>query len=39
MLSWAHRNGVTTDRAWQPSQKAYVESFNGRVRDECLNEH
>ena len=23
----------------QPNQNAYVESFNGRLRDECLNEH
>lgn len=25
--------------AGQPNQNAYVESFNGRLRDECLNEH
>lgn len=23
----------------KPSQNAYVESFNGRLREECLNEH
>jgi transposase InsO family protein len=23
----------------RPDQSAYVESFNGRLRDECLNEH
>ena len=23
----------------KPNQNAYVESFNGKVRDECLNEH
>jgi putative transposase len=23
----------------KPTQNAYIESFNGRVRDECLNEH
>ena len=23
----------------KPNQNAYVESFNGRVRDECLNQH
>lgn len=23
----------------KPSQNAYIESFNGRLRDECLNEH
>jgi len=23
----------------KPNQNAYVESFNGRLRDDCLNEH
>ncbi len=23
----------------KPNQNAYIESFNGRLRDECLNEH
>ena len=23
----------------KPVQNAYIESFNGRLRDECLNEH
>jgi transposase InsO family protein len=23
----------------KPSQNAYIESFNGRLRDECLNKH
>lgn len=23
----------------KPNQNTYVESFNGRLRDECLNEH
>ena len=23
----------------KPTQNAFVESFNGRMRDECLNEH
>ena len=23
----------------KPNQNAYVESFNGRLREECLNEH
>jgi putative transposase len=23
----------------KPTQKAYIESFNGKFRDECLNEH
>ena len=40
MLSWA------TDRvAWhyiqpgKPVQNAFIESFNSKLRDECLNEH
>jgi putative transposase len=23
----------------KPTQNSYVESFNGKLRDECLNEH
>ena len=23
----------------KPNQNTYIESFNGRLRDECLNEH
>ena len=41
MVAWAHANGVTL-RLMEPSkpnQNAYIESFNGRFRDECLNEH
>ena len=26
-------------RARKPTQNGFVESFNGRLRDECLNEH
>ncbi len=26
-------------RPGKPVENAYVESFNGRFRDECLNEH
>lgn len=39
--NWAYEAGVQ----WQyiepgkPVQNAYVESFNGKFRDECLNEH
>lgn len=41
MLIWAHRNGITLRliEPGKPNQNAYVESFNGRLRDECLNEH
>lgn len=40
MLTWAHGRGVTLreDRTGKPHQNAYIESFNGRLRDECLNE-
>ena len=38
---WAHRHGVTLQfiAAGKPMQNAYIESFNGKFRDECLNEH
>jgi transposase InsO family protein len=41
MLNWAYRNGVTLRliEPGKPNQNAYIESFNGRLRDECLNEH
>jgi putative transposase len=40
VLEWSNRTGI----AWhyiapgKPVQNAFVESFNGRFRDECLNE-
>ena len=39
-----HLAGGTADRmalsrTRQPMQNGFVESFNGRLRDECLNEH
>jgi putative transposase len=39
-LTWAHERGLTLRliEPGKPNQKAYVESFNGRFRDECLNE-
>ena len=38
---WAYINRVTLDfsRPGKPTDNAFVESFNGRFRDECLNEH
>ena len=41
MLSWAHARGVQLRliEPGKPNQNAYIESFNGRYRDECLNEH
>ncbi|WP_422923355.1 IS3 family transposase [Singulisphaera sp. PoT] len=37
---WAHLNGVTLDfsRPGKPNDNGFIESFNGRVRDECLNQ-
>ena len=41
MLTWAHTRGVTLRliEPGKPNQNAYIESFNDRFRDECLNEH
>ena len=38
---WAYENGVTLDfsRPGKPTDNAFVESFNGRPRDECLSAH
>ena len=38
---WAYQNGVQLKLigAGKPTQNAYIESFNGRFRDECLNDH
>jgi putative transposase len=39
--AWAYAAGVTLRfiRPGRPIENAYVESFNGKFRDECLNEH
>lgn len=36
---WAYEHGVTLDfiRPGKPVENAWIESFNGRFRDECLN--
>lgn len=41
LQSWAARNGITIDytRPGKPTDNGHVESFNGRLRDECLNQH
>jgi len=41
MVAWAHDKGVALRliEPGKPNQNAYVESFKGRLRDECLNEH
>jgi putative transposase len=40
-IAWAGRCGTTLHfiEPGQPVQNAYIESFNGKFRDECLNEH
>jgi putative transposase len=39
--AWAYAHGVTLRfiRPGKPIENAYVESCNGKFRDECLNEH
>ena len=41
MVIWGHERGVQLRliEPGKPNQNAYIESFNGRLRDECLNEH
>jgi putative transposase len=38
---WAYQRGVQLDfiRPGKPVENAFIESFNGRLRDECLNVH
>lgn len=38
---WAYENNVKLAfiRPGSPTENAFIESFNGRFRDECLNEH
>ena len=38
---WAYQHGVQLKliQAGKPTQNAFIESFNGRFRDECLNDH
>ena len=39
--AWAYKNGVKQDfiSPGKPVENHYIESFNGRFRDECLNMH
>jgi len=39
MDTWAYRAGVKLDfiRPGRPVENGYIENFNGRLRDECLN--
>ena len=38
---WAYGRGLQLrfTQPGKPQQNAYIESFNGKFRDECLNEH
>lgn len=38
---WAYECGIGVDfiKPGKPTQNAYVESCNGKLRDECLNQH
>ena len=39
--TWAYRNGVALEfsRPGKPTDNAFVESFNGHFREECLDQH
>lgn len=39
--SWAYQSNVQLSfiRPGKPNENAYIESFNGKFRDECLNDH
>ena len=39
--AWAFQRGITLQfiQPGKPVQNAFIESFNGKFRDECLNEH
>ena len=40
-IAWAQSHGVRhiLIQPGRPLQNGYIESFNGKFRDECLNEH
>jgi putative transposase len=40
-MAWCQTQRVQhiLNQAGKPTQNAYIESFNGKLRDECLNEH
>ncbi len=41
LTRWAYQKGVSLSfiEPGKPVQNAYIESFNGKLRDECLNQH
>jgi putative transposase len=40
-VSWAQKRGIqlSYSRPGKPTDNAYIESFNGKFRDDCLNQH
>jgi len=40
-MVWMHRRGIEylLIQPENPTQNTDIESFNGKIRDECLNEH
>lgn len=41
IIQWANKHGIKLDyiQPGKPTQNAFIESFNGKFRDECLNEN
>ncbi|MBT4791553.1 MAG: IS3 family transposase [Halobacteriovoraceae bacterium] len=41
MMEWSYNQGIELDftRPGTPTDNAFIESFNGTFRDECLNQH
>jgi len=41
ILSWCQEQKIRWDyiQPGKPYQNGYIESFNGKLRDECLNEN
>jgi len=41
LMVWAQKRGIILDfsRAGKPTDNAFIESFNGKFREECLNQH
>jgi putative transposase len=41
LMAWMHQRKIEhlLIQPGKPTQNAYIESFNGKFRDECLNEH
>jgi putative transposase len=39
--AWAHQHGMRLEfaRPGKPTDNAFIEAFNSRFQDECLNQH